>query len=35
MTTDGCLFGVSEKALEPADAPETPLTSLEPTGAGK
>jgi hypothetical protein len=28
MTSDGCLFGVSEKALEPADAPEVSLVSL-------
>jgi len=35
VTQDGCLFGVFEKALEPADAAETPLTSLEQAGAAK
>lgn len=32
---DGCAFAVSEKALEPADAPEVPLVSLAPADAGK
>lgn len=35
VTPEGCVFGVFEKALEPADAPETPLTSLEQSESAK
>ncbi len=35
VTPEGCVFDVFEKALEPADAPETPLISLERPGSAK